>query len=212
MVNFGQTEAFIRSNFKLTNTLPKSVIIEVGHEAYDAFLKFGPTGNVTQNPLQMLYGVMQALRDIGMNIVIPSGSYAKATGDNSYGSTVVSTALPNSAIFYYQNAAFHYEQTWLLSFATNLGVLYRPQFNSSNTLQTVDYNSYIAQPVYTDDNKPDSPDYRIAFTVTLISAVLFFLSTIIFAYLWYSSTMRIPMSSSSDKTEIASIRSIPKSS
>jgi hypothetical protein len=46
-------------------------------------------------------------------------------------------------------------QEWQLSFLTHLSALYRPSFNDSTKMQSVDYNWYIGQPQLNDDDTID---------------------------------------------------------
>ena len=68
MMNYGSFAAVVTENYKRSKTLPKSIIMEVGHESYDIFLNLQT--NETANMLQLQHSVMDSFLQIGMRYYI----------------------------------------------------------------------------------------------------------------------------------------------
>lgn len=143
MWNFGSINDAIRSNFEQTHMLPKSIIMEIGHEAYDVFTDTS-TGE-GKNLLQIIKSVLDTWQSIGMQSLYFDVVTFQPTASNSYSSQILGGAPLSAVSLYNQRAAFHSPMQWQLSFMSHLGTFYRPSYNDSTRLQRVDYDWYIGQ-------------------------------------------------------------------
>lgn len=64
MMNYGALSGVVVSNYESSQTLPKSIVMEVGHENFDIFLNLQT--NETANMLQLQHTLMDSFLKIGM--------------------------------------------------------------------------------------------------------------------------------------------------
>jgi enterochelin esterase-like enzyme len=184
MWNFGSINDVIISNFAQTGMLPKSVIMEVGHEAYDVFTDTS-TGEV-KNFLQLIKSVLDTWRSVGMESLYFEAVTFPPSESNTYSSQVLGGAPSNTVMLYNQRAAFHSTMQWQLSFMTHLGSFYRSSYNDSTRLQRVDYDWYVGQTAVdsSDDDKDDSDKKLIiGLSVALTTVTVALLGLAIFVAL-----------------------------
>lgn len=179
MWNYGSLAQRIVDNFELTNMLPKSVVIEVGHETYDIF-----RNDVTleeKNMIQLQTDVLNAFKSIGMQTMSFGNVVFPPSGENTQTVNILAGAPMHMVMFFNQRAAFHAPSNWQISFYTHLQTLYRPSFNDSTRMQRSDYDWYIGQEASDssssseDDNSNDKLERTvIALAVFLAVAVVAF--------------------------------------
>ena len=189
MWNYGSLADTILSNFESHKMLPKSIVMEVGHETYDVFRD--DVTMETKNMIEIQMDVMNAWKSIGMETMKFSSVVFPPSGDNSQTATILGGAPQHMAMFYNQRAAFHAPSNWQVSFYTHLVTLYRPSFNDSTRMQRSDYDWYLGQTTTetTDEASTTDDNTKEAAYLTVIIVLAAALGVVLVIGVYFGYTM-----------------------
>lgn len=212
MWNFGELAHVIKHNYyhAVMKKLPKAVVFEIGHEAYDVFLN--KSNSITKNLLQLGDDVLKAWQSVGMQSLELTTNMISSSQNkyDSYDSTVAGSVPPHMVIYYNSRGTFHAPQMWQTSFMLHLHAFYRPGFNSTDRMQCVDYQYYIGQQSNSDGNNDDDSvtsayrDATIAVSVVAGLSIVLIISIVLFILTRMKKSPPLLLSGSSSLTNSSS--------